>query len=187
MTDLCEELLLTMKRAGAVLKRHDIPFALMGGFAVYARGGTSSDHDVDFLIREQDAARALAAFADAGFEIERPPEDWLVKAYDDGRLIDLIFRPVERPVTDETLAEAETIQVSGMHLPVVSASTLMEHKLLAFNQHYCDFARAMPLARSLREQIDWDRVRRETKQSPYAQAFLVLLEILQVLPEEVMA
>ena len=45
----------------------------------------------------------------------------------------------------------------------------------------------MPLARSLREQIDWDRVRRETKQSPYAQAFLVLLEILQVMPQEVMA
>ena len=187
MTDLCEELLLTLKRAAAVLKRHEIPFALMGGFAVYARGGTSSDHDVDFLIRAQDAGRVLAAFADAGFATERPPEDWLVKAYDEGRLIDFIFRPVERPVTDETLADTQTIQVAGMSLPVVSASTLMEHKLLAFNQHYCDFARAVPLARSLREQIDWDRVRRETKQSPYAQAFLVLLEILQVLPQEVMA
>lgn len=178
------ELLRTLKRAGAVLRRQGIPHALMGGFAVYARGGTTSDHDVDFLIREQDADNVLSAFAAEGFEVERPPEDWLVKAYDDGRLIDFIFRPVERPVTDDVLAEAEVIQVAGMYLPVVPASMLMVHKLLAFNQHACDFSRAMPMARSLREQIDWDLVRRETKQSPYAQSFLVLLEILQVLPQE---
>lgn len=187
MTDQCEELLRTMKRAGAVLGRHSIPFALMGGFAVYARGGTTSDHDVDFLIREQDADKVLDAFAEAGFATERPPEDWLVKAYDDGRLIDFIFRPVERPVTDEILEDTDIIQVSGMYLPVLPASTLMVHKLLSFNQHACDFSRAMPLARTLREQIDWDLVRRETKQSPYAQSFLVLLEILQVLPQEVVA
>jgi hypothetical protein len=38
------------------------------------------------------------------------------------------------------------------------------------------------LARSLREQIDWARVRHETAQSPYAEAFLVLLDRLQVVP-----
>ena len=36
------------------------------------------------------------------------------------------------------------------------------------------------MARSLREQIDWERVRRETAQSPYAEAFLVLLDRLDV-------
>ena len=38
------------------------------------------------------------------------------------------------------------------------------------------------MARSLREQIDWDRVRRETAHSPYAEAFLVLLDRLDVVP-----
>jgi hypothetical protein len=60
----------------------------------------------------------------------------------------------------------------------------MVHKLLSFTQHYCDFARGLPVARSLREQIDWPRVRAETAHSPYAEAFLVLLDRLDVVPLE---
>jgi hypothetical protein len=178
-----EGLMLTMKRVGAVLKRSGIPFALAGGFAAYARGGTSSDHDVDFLLRPEDVDAALDALAEAGFDTERPPEDWLVKVYDEGRLVDLIHRPVERPVTDQTLTEdTDPISVSAIRMPVISATVLMEHKLLSFSQHYCDFAKGIPLARSLREQIDWPRVRRNTAGSPYAQAFLVLLDRLDVVP-----
>jgi hypothetical protein len=60
----------------------------------------------------------------------------------------------------------------------------MIHKLLSFTQHYCDFARGLPVARSLREQIDWDRVRAETAHSPYAEAFLILLDRLDVVPSQ---
>lgn len=180
-------LLVTLKRVSSVLKQAGIPFALAGGFAAYAHGGTSSDHDVDFLLREQDADRALEALAEAGFTTERPPEDWLVKVYDDGRLVDLIHRPVEQPVTEETLADTVMRPVNAVHLPVVSATMLMVHKLLTFSQHYCDFAKGLPLARSLREQIDWVRVRKETAHSPYAEAFLVLLDRLDVVPLAVSA
>ncbi len=177
-----ERLLTTLKRVVSVLKRIDVPHALAGGFAVYARGGTSSDHDVDFLLREQDVETALEALGEAGFRTERPPEDWLVKVYDGERLVDLIFRPVERPVTDETLAEADGMRVDSIFVPVMPATTLMIHKMLTFSQHYCDFAKALPMARSLREQIDWERVRKETQHSPYAEAFLVLLDRLDVVP-----
>ncbi|HKT03111.1 MAG TPA: nucleotidyltransferase family protein [Rugosimonospora sp.] len=177
-----ENLLTTMKRVASVLKRAEVPFVLAGGFAVYARGGTSSDHDVDFMLREQDAERALEALAEAGFRTERPPEDWLVKVYDREVLVDLIHRPVERPVTGDTLADSDVLRVQAIALPVLSATLLMEHKLLTFSQHRCDFAEGLPIARSLREQIDWDRVRKETAESPYARAFLVLLEMLDLLP-----
>jgi hypothetical protein len=176
-----DDLLLSMKRVSSVLRQNDIPFVLAGSYAVYARGGTSSEHDVDFLIREPDAERALELLAEAGFKPEHPPEDWLVKVYDEGRLVDLIFRPVDRPVTDTVLADSEVLHVGAVRLPVLSATTLMIHKLLAFSQHQCDFSRALPVARSLREQIDWVMVRAETHQSPYATAFLVLLEELQIL------
>ena len=179
-----ETLLVTLKRVAAVLKHAEIPFALGGSFAVYAHGGHSSDHDVDFLIREQDVEKALAALVAAGFTAERPPEDWLVKVYDDDRLVDLIHRPIETPVTDETFRETVTRPVDAIHMPVLSATQLMVHKLLSFSQHYCDFARGLPLARSLREQIDWERVRKETAHSPYAEAFLVLLDRLDVVPEQ---
>jgi hypothetical protein len=66
---------------------------------------------------------------------------------------------------------------------VVSATQLMIHKLLSYTQHYCDFATGLPIARSLREQIDWDRVRGETAKSPYAEAFLVLLDRLDVVAQ----
>ncbi|GAB3152217.1 hypothetical protein GCM10027290_42570 [Micromonospora sonneratiae] len=178
-----EGLLHTLKRVAAALKQAEIPHALGGSFAVYAHGGHSSDHDVDFLIRGQDVDRALEALVAEGFTAERPPEDWLVKVYDEGRLVDLIHRPIETPVTDETFLDTVIRPVDAIHMPVLSATQLMVHKLLSFSQHYCDFARGLPLARSLREQINWERVRRETAHSPYAEAFLVLLDRLDVVPD----
>jgi hypothetical protein len=178
-----EPLLITLKRVAAALKQADIPFALAGSFAVYAHGGHSSDHDVDFLIKQADVDRVLETLVAAGFRAERPPEDWLVKVYDnDGRLVDLIHRPIENPVTEETFADTVTRTVDAIQMPVLSATGLMVHKLSSYSQHYCDFARGLPLARSLREQIDWDRVRKETAASPYAEAFLVLLDRLDVVP-----
>jgi hypothetical protein len=177
-----EGLATTLKRVASALKAADIPFALGGSFAVYAHGGHSSDHDVDFLLREQDKEQALAELAKVGFRTEQPPEDWLVKVYDEDRMVDLIYRPVESPVTDETLRDTEQISVEAIFMPVISASQLMIHKLLSYSQHHCDFATGLPVARSLREQIDWTRVRRETIKSPYAEAFLVLLDRLDIVP-----
>ncbi|MEV2242346.1 nucleotidyltransferase [Micromonospora sp. NPDC049891] len=178
-----ETLLHTLKKVAAVLKQSEIPFALGGSFAVYAHGGHSSEHDVDFLIRESDVEAALEALVQSGFTAERPPEDWLVKVYDGGRMVDLIHRPIETPVTEETFADTVVRPVDAIHMPVLSATQLMVHKLLSFSQHYCDFARGLPLARSLREQIDWERVRKETQHSPYAESFLVLLDRLDVVPD----
>ena len=178
-----EGLVNTLKRVASVLKQAEVPFALGGSFAVYAHGGHSSDHDVDFVIREQDKGRALEELAAVGFEVEQPPEDWLVKVFDEGRMVDLIYRPVESPVTDATLRDTVMRPVEAINMPVLSATQLMVHKLLSYTQHHCDFATGLPVARSLREQIDWDRVRDQTAKSPYAEAFLVLLDRLDVVAQ----
>jgi hypothetical protein len=177
-----DDLLTAMKRVARVLSDSGVPYALAGGMAVYARGGHVSEHDVDFLIRERDVEGALAALDRAGLRTERPPEDWLVKAYDGEILVDLIHRPVDRPVTDETLADSTMLSVGAIAVPVLSATELMVHRVLTFTEHHCCFGAAIGLARSIREQIDWDRVRSETKQSPFAQAFLFLLEQLDLVP-----
>jgi phage anti-repressor protein len=176
-----DPLIQTLKRTASELQRIGVPFALAGSFAVYARGGGPVEHDVDFLIRPADVDRALAGLAEAGYRTEVPPEGWLVKAYEDDRMVDLIFLPVQRPVTDETLADTDVLPVNACHMPVLSATELMIHKLLSMGVQYCDFARALPVARSLREQIDWQRVERETAHSPYAQAFMVLLDRLKIM------
>ena len=57
MADLLEAVAV----AGGVLTAAKVEFALCGGLAAYARGGTLMDHDVDFLIRAEQAEPALAA------------------------------------------------------------------------------------------------------------------------------
>jgi len=176
-----QPLIATLKRVAYHLKQIGVPFALAGSFAVYARGGQPVDHDVDFLIREEDASTVLAALVDVGFRGEVPPEGWLVKVYEGDQLVDLIYTPVQRPVTDETLVDVDILAVNAVHMPVLSATELMIHKVLTWSTHNCDYARGLPVARSLREQIDWGRVYRETIHSPFAYAFLVLLDRLEVI------
>jgi len=171
----------TLKRVAYHLKQLGVPFALAGSFAVYARGGEPVDHDVDFVIRQEDAPTILSGLVEAGFRAEVPPEGWLVKVYDEDRLVDLIYTPVQRPVNDATLADVDLMSVNAVHMPVLSATELMIHKMLTWSAHHCDFARGLPVARSLREQIDWPRVRTETAHSPFAYAFLVLLDQLDVI------
>jgi hypothetical protein len=43
-----------------------------------------------------------------------------------------------------------------------------------------DLASVLELARSLREQIEWDQVRTRTAESPFARAFFTLVEELGV-------
>jgi hypothetical protein len=72
-----EGLVNTLKRVASVLKQAEVPFALGGSFAVYAHGGHSSDHDVDFLIREQDKARALESWPRSASRCRsRPRTGW---------------------------------------------------------------------------------------------------------------
>ena len=47
-----------------------------------------------------------------------------------------------------------------------------------------DFSGVLELARSLREQIDWDFVRERTGGSPFAKAFFTLVEELGIVERE---
>ena len=87
-----DELTASLKRCAAWLRDADVGFVLAGSLAAWARGGPPTDHDVDFFVREEDADRALAALESAGMRSEKPPEEWLYKAYDGEVLVDLIFR-----------------------------------------------------------------------------------------------
>ena len=175
----------TLKRAAALLRNAGVPFALGGGLAAWARGGPESEHDLDLMVKPGDAEDALAALADAGFRPERPPEDWLLKAHDENDvLVDLIFRPISGPITDEMLERAEPIEVCSVRMPVMALEDVMVTKLLALNEQHLDLKGALEFARSLREQIDWDEVRDRTRESPYAHAFFALVEELGIVEPE---
>ena len=178
-----EPLVAAMKHAGAALRDAEIRFALAGGLAIWARGGAVTDHDVDFLVKPEDAERALQVLTEAGMRPERPPEDWLLKAYHDDTQVDLIFSPSGGPVTDDTLSRAEDREVMAMRLPVMSLEDVLATKLLALTEQEPNYGPVLEIARTLREQIRWDEVRERTRDSPFAKAFFTLIEELGILPE----
>ncbi|WP_372455570.1 hypothetical protein [Sphaerisporangium fuscum] len=156
-------------------------FALAGGCAAYARGAAPSLHDVDFVLVEEDVPRALETLRQVGFRTEKPPEDWLVKAFDEGdRLVDLIFRIEDRPVTPEMISRADMINTAALTLPVLNATDLVISWILPMSEHACDYGSILPQVRALREQVDWDRVAIAASVSPYASTFLTLLDRLGV-------
>jgi hypothetical protein len=178
-----EHLLVTLKNVAATLRDADVPFALCGGLAAWARGGPPTEKDIDLLIREDDRERAHAALAAAGFRTETPPEGWLVKAFDGDILIDLIYRPSGLVVDDELLARCDEMSVHALTMKVMPIDDLMSSKLLALAEHHLDFGPPLEIARALREQIDWARLWERTEGSPFARTFFTLLRELGILTD----
>src|ERR1044071_479235 len=95
------DLLDALKVVAAALGEARRPVALAGGRAAWAHGGPPTEHDIDLMIRESDADAALAVLRDAGLRVDHPPEGWLVKAWLDDVLIDLIYGPRGMIIDDE--------------------------------------------------------------------------------------
>ncbi|GLX07496.1 nucleotidyltransferase family protein [Microbispora sp. NBRC 16548] len=180
--EVTDAILETLKRAGAGLKEAGVRFALAGGCAGYARGAAPSLHDVDFALVEEDVPLALKTLESLGFRTAKPPEDWLVKAFDEeGVLVDLIFSLADRPVTEAMIARAQPINTAALSLPVLEATDLVISWILPLSEHVCDYGSLLPMVRAMREQVDWDRVASVAAPSPYASTFVTLLERLHII------
>ena len=166
------------------LKEAGVPFALCGGYAAWVRGAPEPDHDADFLVPESESERAAKVLEDAGLDVQDPAEDWLTKVVSGGSFVDVIWRTCGHPVESDLIERAETLPVLSVIMPVLTATDILVTKLMALDEHYCDFSRMLPVARALREQVDWAEVRREVAENDFAVVFLHLLERLRVLPEE---
>jgi hypothetical protein len=169
-----------LKRTAVALKQGDVPFALCGGYAAWVRGAPEPDHDADFLVAADEAERAAKVLSDAGLDVQDPPEDWLVKVVSGGSFVDVLWRTCGRPVEADLIDRAEVLPVLSVQMPVLAATDIVVTKLMALDEHYCDFARLLPVARALREQVDWAAVRREVEGNDFAVVFLELLDRLGV-------
>ncbi|MEU6914202.1 nucleotidyltransferase family protein [Streptomyces olindensis] len=180
--DRNQAILEAAKQVGALLKRKGHLFALAGSVAAYAHGGEKNlQHDVDFAIRPEDADAVAATLREAGLTVYTPPEDWLIKATCFGQPVDIIFELAHRPVGADMLERAEELSVDSVRMPVLAPTDLLWSLIAAFSEHHCDFGAALPIARALREKVDWERVRRECGDAPMPAAFFFLLERLNVI------
>jgi hypothetical protein len=172
--DLSPDVERAFKRAAAVLQRAEVDFMVGGGLAAWAHGGPPTTWDVDFMLRPDDATAASAALGEAGMRLEDPPEHWLLKAYDEEVLIDLIFEPSGLPITAEELARAETLDVCAMRVKVMALEDVFATKLLSLNDNAMDLGPLIKMARAVREKVDWAGVRERTQESPYARGFFAM-------------
>lgn len=176
-----DEIVATMKRSIAAFREAEIPFLLAGSLAVWAQGGPEKRKDLDFVVKPEDAQRAVEALEAAGMRAEQPPEDWLYKAWDGDICVDVIFAPLGIDVDDAVLGRGRELNVLAMTVDVMALEDVLCSKLLAIDEHHADYGALIGLARAVREQVHWDDVRARTDESPFARAFFVILEGLGVL------
>jgi hypothetical protein len=170
-----------LKTSAAALRAADVPFLLGGSLASWARGGPETRHDLDLMIKPEDVDAATEALRAAGLRPEDPPEEWLVKAWAGDVLVDLIFAPKGMAMTDEVIGRGEVLSVLGMEMRVMALEDVLVTKLMALTEHALRYESLLPIARALRERVDWEDVRARTSESPFARAFFVMLEGLGIL------
>src|SRR5687768_18491537 len=94
-----DEISETLKTAGSALRDNEIPYLLGGSLAFWAHGGPERRKDLDFMVKPEDAERALQALEAEGMSPEKPAHGWPYKARDvDIRreTSDAYTRPVNR-------------------------------------------------------------------------------------------
>jgi hypothetical protein len=87
-------------------------------------------------------------------------------------------------VANDLIDRAEEMPVLSVHMPVLEATDIVVTKVMALTEHYCDYGRLLPVARAMREQVDWSDVRRRVADNDFAVVFLVLLERLGIVEPE---
>jgi hypothetical protein len=172
----------TLKKSVAAFREAGVPALLAGSLAVWARGGPETRHDLDFVVKPEDAERAIQALEDAGMRIERPPEAWLLKAWDGEVLVDVIYEPRGLVVDDDLVARGEEREVMAIGIRLMAIEDVLVSKLMALDEHSADYSQLLLMSRTLRERIDWEDLRARTRSSPFAKAFFTLAEELEIAP-----
>ena len=120
-----------LKAAASALKEHGPRFALAGSYALWVFGAPEPVHDVDFVVAEADTETAANTLSEAGFEIERTPEDWLFKAHMDDVVVDVLHRVNGVQVGFAVLDSAEEHDVLAIRMPVLPPTLVVTQKLRA--------------------------------------------------------
>ncbi len=166
----------TLKKTVAALRDNEIPYLLGGSLAFWAHGGPETRKDLDFMVKAEDAEHALEALVAEGMKPEKPPEGWLYKAWDGEVLVDLIFHPKGMQIDDDVIERGQDLEVLAMPIKVMALEDVLSTKLLSLHEHNVDYTSVLQMARSLREKVDWERVRAYTGHSPFARAFFTMTE-----------
>jgi len=124
-----------MKDVIELFEKHDVQYALVGGFAVIYYGYVRSTQDIDFLLfpSEENASRVMKALTEFGFGNAGIPEEYLTK---EGTAIHIGVEPnridfltVLKGVSNkEIFRHMERVDFEGTKVNLISRSDLLISK-----------------------------------------------------------
>lgn len=155
-----------LKDAVEALHAERVPFALIGGLAVSSFGRPRWTHDIDMLIRPEDADRALSLLKNRDFRTERTDPAWLFKGFKRDVMVDLIFFCTGGFYLEEEMQErAVWRELFGARMPLLAPEDLILLKAAVHDEvgprHWHDALGILG-----RTQLDWDYLLRRAQRAP---------------------
>ncbi|HEX2057115.1 MAG TPA: nucleotidyltransferase [Actinomycetota bacterium] len=150
----------------AAVEEEGLPYLAIGGLANAAYGRPRPTKDIDLLVKPEDAERCLKTLEGAGFESEDPKEDWLLKAYKEDVLVDIIVR-VHNSIylDDDMVARARRHELKGATIRVVPPEDFLVMQACTHSEdtpHY--WYNALTVIAST--DIEWEYVLRRSSHGP---------------------
>jgi predicted nucleotidyltransferase len=162
-----------LSNAVGALDAADIPYVLIGGLASSVLGRPRASDDIDLFVKQEDAARALEAFASAGFDTEETNPQWIYKARKRDVEVDLIFwLKGDIYLDDEMLERSSEGEWEGVRVRVMPPEDLIVVKAVIHDEqtprHWGD-----ALGIIADRELDWDYLARRARKG--ARRVLALL------------
>ncbi len=145
-----------LREAVDAVSRAGYPFLVLGGLASSLVGRPRWTHDIDFLVRPDDARDVLEVFARAGFRTEETDPVWLFKAFKDDVMVDIIFMVMGGIyLDDEMQSRSIEREYDGLRLRIPSPEDQIVIKGIVHREetsrHWFD-----ALAILGRAELDWE-------------------------------
>ena len=145
-----------LRQAVETVETAGFPFLVLGGLASSLVGRPRWTHDIDLLVRPDDARRVLEALGAAGFTTEETDPVWIYKAFKNDVMVDIIFMVMGGIyLDDEMRARSVERDYDGLRLRIPSPEDQIVIKAIVHREetsrHWFD-----ALAILGRAELDWD-------------------------------
>jgi len=144
-----------LREAVESVERAGLPFLVLGGLASALVGRPRWTHDIDFLVRPDDARDVLSALRSAGFTTEETDPVWIYKAFKQDVMVDVIFMVMGGIYLDDEM-QSRSIErdYEGLRLRIPSPEDQIVIKAIVHREetsrHWFD-----AMAILARAQLDW--------------------------------
>jgi len=152
-----------LREAVDAVSRAGYPFLVLGGLASALVGRPRWTHDIDFLVRPDDARDILGVFARAGFTTEETDPVWIYKAFRNDVMVDVIFMVMGGIYLDDEM-QTRSIErdYEGLRLRIPSPEDQIVIKGIVHREetsrHWFD-----ALAILGRAELDWEYLLRRAR------------------------